>query len=192
MKINISRQSIYLLFLSTFLLIFVLFFSFLVLIPEGKEYRERRGELNKQRAQLRSYEEFSDSTLQKLKQLQSDNRHIITAFDNSFNPKRFEKLHRPFFTSLIMYFSFSADVRCSSLSRDMRLTDIPLSFSFFPMVFFISYFYVFFFRNVLPWYYIVSLSYILLERLLAQRDVVEMRILVWLGLHLPCLFCLQR
>ena len=100
MKINISRQSIYLLFLSTFLLIFVLFFSFLVLIPEGKEYRERRGELNKQRAQLRSYEEFSDSTLQKLKQLQSDNRHIITAFDNSFNPKRFEKIHRPFFTSL--------------------------------------------------------------------------------------------
>ena len=100
MKINISRQSIYLLLLSIFLLIFVLIFSFLVLIPEGKEYREKRAELSKQRAELRRYEDFSDATLQKLKQLQADNGHVITAMDSSFNALRFEKLHRPFFTSL--------------------------------------------------------------------------------------------
>ncbi len=100
MKINISRQTVYLLSLSIFLLLFVLLFSFLVLIPEGKEYRERRSELNKQRAQLQRYEEFSDTTLQKLKQLQADNRHTITAFDSSFNAHRFVKQHRPFFTSL--------------------------------------------------------------------------------------------
>jgi hypothetical protein len=102
MKINISRQSIYLLSLSIFLLIFVLLFSFLVLIPEGKEYREKRGEVSKQRAELRRYTEFSDTTLEKLKQLQADNRHIITALDTSFNPERFEKQHRTFFTSLTL------------------------------------------------------------------------------------------
>ena len=100
MKSNISRQSIYLLSLSISLLLFVLVFSFFVLIPEGKEYREQRGELSKQRAELRRYEDFGNSTLQKLKELQADNRHTITAFDTSFNALRFEKLHRPYFTSL--------------------------------------------------------------------------------------------
>jgi hypothetical protein len=93
MKINISRQNIYLLFLSIFLLIFVLLFSFLVLIPQGKEYRKQRNALNKDRIELRRYQEFNDSTLEKLKQLQSDNAHIITAFDNPFNSERFEKQH---------------------------------------------------------------------------------------------------
>ncbi len=100
MNISISRQSVYLLTLSIFLLIFVLLFSFLVLIPKGKEYREQRVELNKNRTELRRYEDFSQSTLQKLKQLQSDNAHIITAFDNTFNVHRFEKQHSVYFTSL--------------------------------------------------------------------------------------------
>jgi len=99
-KINISRQSIYLLSLSIFLLIFVLLFSFLVLIPKGKEYREQRAVLSKDRTELRRYDDFSDLTLQKLKQLQADNRHTISAFDTIFNPSKFEKQHRSFFTSL--------------------------------------------------------------------------------------------
>lgn len=100
MKINISRQNIYLLFLSIFLLIFVLLFSFLVLIPEGKEYRKQRNLLNLDRIELRRYQEFNDSTLEKLKQLQSDNAHIITAFDNPFNSERFEKQYSSYFTTL--------------------------------------------------------------------------------------------
>ncbi|NPA59886.1 MAG: hypothetical protein GXO30_05415, partial [Epsilonproteobacteria bacterium] len=77
MKINISRQSIYLLSLSVFLLIFVLIFSFFMLIPKGKEYRAKRMELNKQNIELKRYEEYNANTLEKLKKLQSDNRHII-------------------------------------------------------------------------------------------------------------------
>ncbi len=100
MKINISRQNIYLMSLSIFLLIFVLIFSFLVLIPEGKEYRKQRTMLNKHSIELKRYSEFNDVTLQKLKQLQADNRRIIKAFDSSFNADRFQKQHRPFFTSL--------------------------------------------------------------------------------------------
>ena len=100
MNINISRHSIYLLSLSTFLLIFVLVFSFFVLIPEGKEYRKNRGQLNKGRVELRRYQEFNDVTLQKLKQLQADNGHTIVAFDTLFNPLKFKKLNREYFTSL--------------------------------------------------------------------------------------------
>ncbi|MFT5836497.1 MAG: hypothetical protein ACI9RG_001404 [Sulfurimonas sp.] len=100
MKISISRQSIYLLFLSISLLIFVLIFSFSVLIPKGKEYREQRNLLNKDRMEVRRYEDFSNSTLDKLKELQAKNAHIITAFDNSFNSERFEKQHSLHFTTL--------------------------------------------------------------------------------------------
>ncbi|WP_294964206.1 hypothetical protein [Sulfurimonas sp.] len=100
MKISISRQSIYLLSLSIFLLIFVLIFSFSVLIPKGKEYREQRNLLNKDRMEVRRYEDFSISTLDKLKELQSENAHSITAFDNSFNSERFEKQHSLHFTTL--------------------------------------------------------------------------------------------
>jgi len=99
-KINISRQNIYLLVLSIVLLIFVLLFSFLTLIPEGKEYRIQRTELNKETLELKQLENFSAQTLERLQKLQSDNRHIISAFDASFNPERFEKQHRSFFNTL--------------------------------------------------------------------------------------------
>ena len=100
MRINISRQNIYLLAVSIFLLIFVLLFSFLVLIPEGQEYREQRAQLKKENRELRKYQNFNDDTLEHLKELQSDNRNIITAFDTKFDAQRFEKKHRSFFSSL--------------------------------------------------------------------------------------------
>lgn len=100
MKISISRQTIYLLFLSIVLLIFVLLFSFLLLIPEGKEYRKQRATLKTDRAQHRMYQNFSDTTSQTLEQLQSENRHTITAFERSFNAKRFEKINSTYFSSL--------------------------------------------------------------------------------------------
>jgi len=100
MKINIARQNIYLLILSTLLLIFVLLFSFLVLIPKGKEYREQKLELRNDNFELKKYQNFHDETLEILKKLQSDHRHIITSFDNTFNAQRFEKQHKVYFDSL--------------------------------------------------------------------------------------------
>jgi len=102
MKIKITQQSLYLLFFSIILLLFVLIFSFLILIPEGKNYREQRGTLNKKGMELRRYEEFTDKTLQMLKELQSDNAHIITSFDNAFIPTRFQKQFRSYFISLAL------------------------------------------------------------------------------------------
>ena len=56
---NISRQNIYLLALSVFLLIFVLIFSFSVLIPNGKEYRIKKNELIENHNEIQCYDQFS-------------------------------------------------------------------------------------------------------------------------------------
>lgn len=95
-----TRQSIYLLAISIILLVFVLFFSFSVLIPKGKEYRIKRVELQKMNLELRQLENFSNETMSMLKKLQSDHRHIIAAYEASFNPDRFLQLYGGFFSSL--------------------------------------------------------------------------------------------
>ena len=102
MKMTISRQNVYLLVLSTFLLIFVLLFSFLVLIPKGKSYREQKTELYKENVELKKYQDFNEETLEILKKLQSDNRLVIAAFDTAFNAEKFEKEHKNYFQSLTL------------------------------------------------------------------------------------------
>lgn len=100
MKINYSRQNMYLIFMTLFLLLFVLIFSFLVLIPEGKEYRIKKAELKRENSELKQLSDFSIEKEVVLQKLQSDNLHAIKAFANNFSPKRFEKQHRLFFSSL--------------------------------------------------------------------------------------------
>jgi len=99
-KINISRQHIYLLSISIFLFLFVLIFSFVVLIPQGKEYRKSRVDLKMERRELRKYQNFNDETQEELDKLQKKHRAIIIAFDTKFNSKRFQKQHKKFFSSL--------------------------------------------------------------------------------------------
>jgi len=101
-KINISRQHIYLLSMLTFFLVFVLLFSFAVLIPGGKEYRKDRIELKKESKEFRRYQNFHDDVEARLKELQSENRNIITAFDATFDPYRFQKQHRNYFSALTL------------------------------------------------------------------------------------------
>lgn len=100
MKISISRHYLYILLISIFLFSFVLIFSFGLLIPEGKEYRVKRVEVKKATQELIKYQNFHDETLETLKDLQSKNRHIISAFEATFNPQRFEKQHKSYFSSL--------------------------------------------------------------------------------------------
>lgn len=100
MKINITRQTIYILILSIVLFIFVLLFSFLLLIPEGKEYRIKRAEIKKIRAEVNKLDNFNLDTLGILKQLQGDNHYIITAFGTSFSKERFLKQYSKYFTTL--------------------------------------------------------------------------------------------
>ncbi len=102
MKIEVSRQNLYLLILSVALLIFVLFFSFLVLIPQGKQYREKRVQIKKEEAELKVQKKYNEDTTNVLKELRSDNKHIISAFANTFETKRFKKLHDNYFSELVI------------------------------------------------------------------------------------------
>jgi hypothetical protein len=88
--------------ISILLLIFVFVFSFAILIPEGKEYRKQRNELKKERIELMRFENFNSDTLAVLKNLQSKHRHTILAFENSFNPKKFEQKHKKYFSELVI------------------------------------------------------------------------------------------
>jgi len=97
---HISRQNLYLLSLSVFLLTFVLVFSFAVLIPNGKDYRLKRSELIKENQKLKQLDDFAYDTSTILQKLKGENRHIITAFDTKFSIDRFEKQHKSFFSSL--------------------------------------------------------------------------------------------
>jgi len=82
------------------LFIFVLIFSFLVLIPEGKEYRIKRVELKKISREFRDYSNFHDETQESLQELRSKNRRVITAFDATFSPDRFERENKGYFSEL--------------------------------------------------------------------------------------------
>jgi len=97
---SISRQSIYIIILSTLLLIFVFVFSFVALIPKGKEYRLQRVQLSAQYKDLRRYQNYDAQTFDDLKKLQADNRHIITAFDTPFDKDRFIKKYKGVFNTL--------------------------------------------------------------------------------------------
>jgi lipopolysaccharide export LptBFGC system permease protein LptF len=101
-KINfsLSRQNLYLLILSVILLIFVLIFSFSVLIPEGKKYREKRAEVKKENSELKVHKDFNEETEEVLKDLRNTNRHVIAAFANTFDQNRFKKLHGKYFSEL--------------------------------------------------------------------------------------------
>lgn len=100
MSSSISRQHIYLFVIALFLFIFVLVFSFSTLIPSGKEYRAKRIDLSRATKDLRAYSDFHDETFTKLKDLQSANVRIITAFETTFSPQRFEEQNKKFFTDL--------------------------------------------------------------------------------------------
>jgi hypothetical protein len=90
----------YLFAICVFLLLFVIAFSFAVLIPEGKEYRIKRGELKKENLELKQISDFSIEKEVILQKLQGDNARVIKAFDNEFSADNFKKLHQGFFSSL--------------------------------------------------------------------------------------------
>jgi len=102
MNIEVSRQNLYLLILSVILLIFVLFFSFLVLIPQGKQYREKRVQIKKEEGELKVQKNYNNDTTEVLKTLRNENKNIIASFANTFDAKRFKKLHGGYFSELVI------------------------------------------------------------------------------------------
>jgi hypothetical protein len=103
MKLNISRQSIYLLALSFLLLIFVFLFAFLALIPQGKAYRIERLEMKKHAANEAQFDKWHDDVFEELKELHSSKKHIIAAYDNVFDVERFVKINSVYFEDLKLH-----------------------------------------------------------------------------------------
>jgi len=99
MKIHISRQMVYVLGLATAFLIFVFVFAFTVLIPIGKDYRVSRMDVKKATYSVDIIQNEYDRVYKKLKNLQTENQHIIGAYKSIFNPDRFKKIYEKHFES---------------------------------------------------------------------------------------------
>lgn len=97
-----KRQTVHLLILSSLLLTGIIVFAFVFMIPKGKEYRSLRLENKKQEQQLEAVQLKYDQTAEKLKEMQSKNRHIISAYSTPFNPERFRKLYNKEFEDLYL------------------------------------------------------------------------------------------
>jgi len=97
---SISRPHIYLLIVTLFLLIFVFVFSFELLIPKGKEYRILSADMKKEIRKFRQYKDYSDTKLGIVQELQQKNRVIIEAFNYNFNPEKFQKQYKEYFSKL--------------------------------------------------------------------------------------------
>ena len=100
MKEIFTKQILYMLATALLLLIIVLLFSFLVLIPQGKEYRIARLEKKQALVDYRQYQQWHDEISAKLKNEQSKHKNIISAFETTFNPQRFVEKNKEYFSSL--------------------------------------------------------------------------------------------
>lgn len=95
-----SRSNIYLLTTSLFLLIFVVAFSFLVLIPKGKFYRINKNEAHKISLEQKQLQEHYNSVTTEHNKLLQQSNHIINAYANSFDPQKFKEQNQKYFNSL--------------------------------------------------------------------------------------------
>ncbi|HZF71285.1 hypothetical protein [Sulfuricurvum sp.] len=97
-----NRQTLYMVILSFILLCAVVGFSFLLLIPKGKEYRSLRLESKKEFQQLELAQNKFDNTESRLKEIELQNAKTITAFNTHFNPDQFERLYKKEFSDLYL------------------------------------------------------------------------------------------
>lgn len=81
-------------------MIVIFLFTFLVLVPTGKEYRQTRILYKKALAENNQIQEEHDQKLATMKELKSKNRHVLNSFSNIFNPKLFVEKNQKFFKKL--------------------------------------------------------------------------------------------
>lgn len=126
-----NRQTLFVVLLSLFLLSGVVAFSFMFLIPKGKEYRSLRLESKKEFQQFELAQNRYDNTHSRLKDLEEQNRHTIGAFDKTFDPGRFERLYKKEFTDLylteVTTFESNGTFRVYEVNATSKITS-PQSF----------------------------------------------------------------
>jgi len=82
------------------LIIFAIWFATVKLIPMGKDYRKNKIILKKEQVDLQRYEDFHKQTLQTFNETKQKNRHIIQAFENKFQSKKFIAIYSKYFIDL--------------------------------------------------------------------------------------------
>jgi hypothetical protein len=86
-----SRKTFHLLLLSLVLIAMIVLFSFVFLIPKGKEYRTLRMENKKEVLALAVSNEEKKRLQSRLEGLESKNDKALKAFNRPFNPYKFVK-----------------------------------------------------------------------------------------------------
>lgn len=129
-----NRQTIMLLTFSVVLMAGVIGFSFMLLIPKGKEYRTLRLESKKEFQKLDFAQNRHDEVANRLKELQVQNVRMITAFNTPFHPERFEKQYRKEFDDLylteVTTFDSNGTFRTYEVNATSKITS-PQSFYHF-------------------------------------------------------------
>jgi hypothetical protein len=97
-----NRQTLSLLFLSVILMVSVIAFSFLMLIPKGKEYRTLRLESKKEYQTLEAAQQKYEETRARHEELAAQHRPVITAFNTHFDSDRFTRLYKKEFDDLYL------------------------------------------------------------------------------------------
>lgn len=97
-----SHKTFYLLLLSLILMAMIVIFSFVFLIPKGKEYRTLRLENKKEVQSLAVSNKEKNDLKAKLKVLETKNDKTIKAFKKPFNAYKFVKKYEKEFQDLFV------------------------------------------------------------------------------------------
>jgi hypothetical protein len=97
----------------------IFLFAFLFLIPKGKEYRTLRLENKKESRILGVLREEHSLAQEKLEKLEKTHKDTIKAFESSFNPKKFTRMHEKEFQDL-----FLSEIEMSDHNGSFRVYEV--------------------------------------------------------------------
>ena len=126
-----NRQTVALLIFSLLLMIGVVLFSFVLLIPEGKESRSLRLESKKEFQKHEFAQRRHDEMESRIREMETQNARLIKAFNTPFNADRFEKRYKQEFDDLylteITTFESNGTFRTYEVNATSKITS-PRSF----------------------------------------------------------------
>jgi len=100
MRLTPSDESIFLLAISTFLLILILLFSFLILVPKMQNYRIQNIKLQEIASKLNTYKKTKQQLSLSLEKSKTTNQHLLAALKQDFDIDVFYKKYKNYFKTI--------------------------------------------------------------------------------------------
>jgi len=100
MRLTPSDESIFLLALSTFLLILILLFSFLILVPKMQNYRTQDIKLQEITSTLNTYKKIKQQLSLSLEKSKITNQHLLAALKQDFDIEVFYNKYKNYFKTM--------------------------------------------------------------------------------------------